>query len=242
MSGAASGIIAPVHHVILLPGLACDATIWREQLPALSPPHRVRVTDVHARFGTLPAMAQALLTEHTGELVLCGTSMGGMIALEAARQAPQRVKALALLGTSARADTPELLKLRGDAIGLFEQGRAEEVLRANVAFAFHPSAARALAAPYLDFILRAGALQLIRQSRAIMARPDQRPLLASVRCPTLVVCGDSDALTPPEHAREIAQQIPGARLELIAECGHMLTMEQPARVNALLRDWLATVA
>lgn len=230
-----------MHNVILLPGLACDATIWREQIAALVPPHRVRVTDVHARFATLPEMAAALLAEHAGPLVLCGTSMGGMVALEVVRQAPERVAALALLATSARADTPELIKLRSDAIALFEQGRAEEVLRANVVFAFHPRAAGALSQPYIEFIQRAGALQLIRQNRAVMARIDQRPMLDSIRCPTLVVCGDSDALTPPEHSREIAAAIPGARFELIEQCGHMLTLERPDRVSALLRDWLATL-
>jgi pimeloyl-ACP methyl ester carboxylesterase len=230
-----------MHNVILLPGLACDATIWREQIAVLAPPHRVRVTDVHTRFATLPEMAAALLAEHAGPLVLCGTSMGGMVALEVVRQAPQRVAALALLATSARADTPELLELRGDAIALFEQGRAEEVLRANVAFAFHPRAAAALAQPYIEFIQRAGALQLVRQNRAIMARIDQRPMLGSIRCPTLVVCGDSDALTPPEHSREIAAAIPGARLELVEHCGHMLTLERPDRISTLLRSWLAAL-
>lgn len=230
-----------MHNVILLPGLACDATIWREQIAALAPPHRVRVTDVHARCATLPEMAAALLAEHAGPLVLCGTSMGGMVALEVVRQAPERVKALALLATSARADTPELIKLRSDAIVLFEQGRAEEVLRANTVFAFHPRAAAALSQPYIEFILRAGALQLIRQNRAIMARTDQRPMLGKIACPTLVVCGDADLLTPPEHSREIAAAIPGARFELIEQCGHMLTLERPDRVNALLRAWLASI-
>ena len=230
-----------MHHLILLPGLACDATIWHEQTAVLSQRHRVRVTDVHARFATLPEMAAALLAEHTGELVLCGASMGGMVALEAVRQAPQRVKGLALLGSSARADTPELLKLRRDAIVLFEQGRAEEVLRANVVFAFHPKAAATLAGPYVEFIRRAGALQLIRQNRAVMARDDQRALLPTIRCPTLVVCGVSASLSPFEHSRELAEGIPGARLEVVAECGNMLTLEQPARVNALLLSWLATL-
>lgn len=230
-----------MHNVILLPGLACDATIWREQIAALAPPHRVRVTDVHARCATLPEMAAALLAEHAGPLVLCGTSMGGMVALEVVRQAPERVKALALLATSARADTPELIKLRSDAIVLFEQGRAEEVLRANAVFAFHPRAAAVLSQPYIEFIQRAGALQLIRQNRAIMARADQRPMLGKIACPTLVACGDADLLTPPEHSREIAAAIPGARFELIEQCGHMLTLERPDRVNALLRGWLASI-
>jgi pimeloyl-ACP methyl ester carboxylesterase len=225
--------------ITLLPGLACDAELWREQLSALSALRPVRVTDVHTRYATLPQMAAALLAEQRGDLLLCGTSMGGMLALEALRQAPQRVRALALLASSARPDTPELIRLRSDAIALFEQGRMREVLQANLAFAFDPSHAKALAPAYLAMIERAGAAQLIAQNRAVMARADMRPLLPQVACPTLVVAGQSDLLTPPEHAQEMAARIPGARLELLPRCGHMLTWEQPQRVNALLIDWLA---
>jgi pimeloyl-ACP methyl ester carboxylesterase len=230
-----------MHTLILLPGLASDATLWRDQIPALSAHHRVQVTDVHARHDTLAEMAAALLAEYAGDLVLVGTSMGGIVALEAVRRSPQRIKALALLGSTARADTPEMVALRTEAIGLFEQGRAEEVLRANVPAAFHPDIGvdSELAATYLDFVLRAGAQQLIRQNRAIMAREDLRPSLAAIRCPTLVVCGEADVLTPPEYSRELAQGIPGARLEVVAKAGHLLTLEQPQRVNALLLEWLA---
>lgn len=230
-----------MRHVVLLPGLASDATIWRDQVPALSAHHRVTVADVHCRADSLPAMAALLLAEQPGEVVLCGTSMGGMVALEAVRLAPQRIRGLALLGTSARADTPELIALREAAIVEFEAGRAEAVLRANVMFAFHPrvTADSELARTYLDFVQRAGVRQLVRQNRAIMARADLRPTLRAIACPTLVACGDSDLLTPPEHSREIAAGIAGARLEIVAECGHLLTMEQPERVNALLLDWLA---
>jgi pimeloyl-ACP methyl ester carboxylesterase len=227
--------------ITLLPGLACDAELWREQVPALAQWGPVRVADVHARFVTLPQMAAALLAEQPGELLLCGTSMGGMLALEVVRQAPQRVKALALLASSARPDTPELLRLRTDAIGLFEQGRMREVLEANVAFAFAPAHAAKFAPAYLTMMERSGAQQLIAQNRAIMARQDCRPLLPGIRCPTLVLCGDSDLLTPPAHSREIAAAVPGARLALIPDCGHLLTWEQPDRVNALLADWLASL-
>ncbi len=228
--------------ILLLPGLACDAALWRHQLPALrAAGHAVQVSDVHARFDTLPAMAAALLAEQPGAPVLVGSSMGGMLALEVQRQAPGRVPAMALLGTSARPDTPELLQLRGEAIALFAQGRADEVLRANIPFALHPQARHhdALVADYLAMMERAGAEQLIRQNRAVMARTDSRPSLASVRCPVLVVCGDADLLTPSEHAQEIADAVPGARLEIVPTCGHLLTWEQPERVNALLLDWLA---
>lgn len=230
--------------LILLPGLACDATVWRDQRPVLAAHGPVVVTDVHERFASLPEMAAALLAEHPGELLLCGTSMGGMIALEVARQAPQRVRALALLATSARPDTPEMIRLRSDAIVLFEQGRADEVLRANVAFAFHPRVAEdsELATTYLAFVMGGGAQRLVRQNRAVMARADARPWLAAIRCPTLVVCGDSDLLTPPEHSREIAAAIPGARLAIVPQCGHMLTLEQPAQINTLLLEWLAGLA
>jgi pimeloyl-ACP methyl ester carboxylesterase len=225
--------------ITLLPGLACDAELWRDQVAALAPLRRVHVSDVHSRLGTLPEMAAALLAQHDGDLWLCGTSMGGMVALEVVRQAPGRVKALALLASSARPDTPELIRLRSDAIVLFEQGRMREVLQANVAFAFDPAHAAALSPAYLAMMDRAGAQQLIAQNRAIMARADQRPLLPRITCPTLVVVGQSDLLTPPEHAREMAALIPGARLVVLPDCGHLLTWEQPDRVNALLIDWLA---
>jgi pimeloyl-ACP methyl ester carboxylesterase len=225
--------------ITLLPGLACDAEIWREQAAALSARRPVHITDVHSRFATLPEMAAALLAERHGPLLLCGTSMGGMLALEVLRQAPQRVAALALLASSARPDTPDLIRLRSEAITLFEQGRMREVLQANLAFAFDPAHAAALAPRYMAMIERAGAGQLIAQNRAVMARADQRPLLPRIACPTLVLVGAADLLTPPEHAHEMAALIPGARLETISRCGHMLTWEQPQRVNALLADWLA---
>lgn len=225
--------------ITLLPGLACDADLWRDQVSSLSARQVVRVSDVHTRCATLPQMAAALLAEAPGDLLLCGASMGGMLALEVARQAPQRVKGLALLGSSARADTPELIRLRSEAIVLFEQGRLHEVLDANVAFAFDPAHAAALTPRYLAMMDRAGAAQLVAQNRAVMARADQRPLLPRIACPTLVLAGESDLLAPPEHSREMAALIPGARLELLPQCGHMLTWERPAAVTALLADWLA---
>jgi len=226
--------------ILLLPGLASDGTLWRAQVPALRRHGRVHVSDVHARCTALPEMAATLLAEHDGPLVLVGTSMGGILALEVWQQAPQRVLAMALLGSTARADPPEMIKLRCNAIELIEQGRMDELLRANVPFALHPRHARdpALVADYLAMVQRAGADQLVRQNRAIMARPDRRPQLPLVRCPVLVACGADDLLTPPEQSEEIAHAVPGARLEVLHECGHLLTLEQPERVNALLDQWL----
>jgi pimeloyl-ACP methyl ester carboxylesterase len=185
-------------------------------------------------------MATTLLAELPGAHVLVGVSMGGMLALELLRQAPQRVQAVALLGTSARADTPELIALRSQACELFAAGRMDEVLRANVPLAFDPQNASKpkLVAAYLGMVRRAGADQLIRQNRAVMGRIDSRPQLPSITCPSLIVCGQADGLTPPTHAQEMAQAIPQSRLEIVPNAGHMLTMEQPAAVAALLADWL----
>lgn len=228
---------------LLLPGLASDRTLWRDQIPLLEQRGAVHVTDAHARHATLPDMAAALLAETEGPLVLIGTSMGGILALEACRQAPRRVRALALLGSTARADTPQMKQLRGDAAALFEQGRMDEVLRANVPFAFHPSKStdRALVADYLAMVRRAGPAQLARQNRAMAARADLRPMLPAIACPLLVVCGENDLLTPLECSEEIAAAAPNARLERLSACGHLLTLEQPMRVNELLRRWLDAI-
>ena len=230
-------------QLLLLPGLAANAVMWQHQLAALPLDLNPQVTDVHTRFDTIGDMAQALLQEHAGELILCGASMGGILAMEVVRQAPARVKGLALLGTNARPETPDMAKLREAAIEFFKQGRVKEVLIVNLPMAFHPSRAQdeTLTQTYLDFVLAAGAEQLIRQNRAIISRPDARLHLLQVTCPTLVICGDSDQLTPPECSRETATLIPDAELVMIPRCGHMLTMEQPDAVNAALLAWLRRV-
>jgi pimeloyl-ACP methyl ester carboxylesterase len=228
-------------RLILIPGLAADATMWQSQLRELPSRWNAVVTDVHTRNDSIQAMAAALLREHTGDLVLCGASMGGMIAMEAARQAPERVRGLALLGTVASPESDAMRALREAAIVLFEQGRVAEVIEPNVAFAFHPANAARLAPVYLEFVLRAGAGQLIRQNRAVIERPDARIHLPALRCPVLVMCGDADRLTPAECSQEIAALVPHAQLVVVPDCGHMLTMEQPVIVNATLAAWLQAV-
>lgn len=231
-----------MHSLILIPGLAGNAVMWRAQLHGLADREPV-VSEVHTHHDTIPAMATALLQQHPGRLVLCGASMGGMIAMEAARQAPERIAGLALLGTVASPETEAMRALRESAIELFSQGRAAEVIEPNVAFAFHPDNAlnRELVDSYLEFVLRAGAAQLISQNRAVIARPDARLHLARIQCPVLVMCGEADQLTPPEHSREIADLCPNSRLVMVPRSGHMLTMEQPEVVNAVLREWLDVI-
>ena len=232
-----------MHSVILLPGLACDDALFEHQAQALrAGPRatRVRIGDAHTRCATLPGMAAALLKEHPGRHVLIGASMGGMLAMEMHRQAPDRVVALGLMGTTARPDTPELIALRTLACELFAAGRMDEVLRANVLLAFHPTQQRApgLVDRYLAMIGRAGPLQLIAQNRAVMARVDSRPHLPAITCPVLLACGEADQLTTPEHTLEMADLMPHAQVELVPGAGHMLTMEQPERVSTLVVNWV----
>lgn len=230
-------------QLLLLPGLAADERMWRGVLPLLPAALRPKVATAHqdVSLHRIEDFAARLLAQHAGPLVLAGASMGGMIAMEAARQAPQRVAGLALLGTTARPETPDMRALREGAIALFEQGRVREVIEPNVALAFHPvnAAKTDLVQAYLDFVLDAGADHLVRQNRAVIHRPDARVQLPKVTCPVLVVCGAADQLTPPECSAEIAALVPGAEHHLLPDSGHMLTMEQPEEVTRLLVQWLA---
>lgn len=229
-------------QLLLLPGLAADERMWRDVLPHMPAALRPAVVCAHqdATLHSIEAFAERLLSLHTGPLILAGASMGGMVAMEAARQNPARVVGLALLGTTPRPETPDMRALREGAIALFEQGRLREVIEPNVALAFHPDNAAdpALVQAYLDLVLDAGAAQLIRQNRAVIERPDARLHLPQVACRTLVLCGQADQLTPPECSEEIAALVPGAELNLLPACGHMLTMEQPTAVSRHLVQWL----
>jgi pimeloyl-ACP methyl ester carboxylesterase len=228
-------------NLILLPGLACDERIWEAQLPALPSAFGARVSDVQRHNDSIEGMAAAVLRDNEEPLILCGASMGGMVAMEAARQAPGRIAGLALLGTSARPETPDMFTLREGAIEYFERGEVRDVIEPNVYFAFHPTQAAdpVMVQRYLDIVLGAGAEQLIRQNRAVMRRPDARLHLASLRAPVLLVCGEEDRLAPPECTSEMAALLPQAQVVWVPECGHMLTMEKPELVNAALNGWLA---
>ena len=160
-------------ELVFLPGLAADAVMWQHQVAAMPAHLDLVVTNVHSRHTTLQEMAATLLQEHPGDLILVGASMGGSLAMEAVRQAPQRVKALALLGTNARPETDAMRTLREATINMFKQGRTKAILKVNLPMAFHPSRAEDtdLLQTYLNFVLEAGAEQLIQQTRALMSRP-----------------------------------------------------------------------
>lgn len=229
-------------NLVLVPGLGCDERLWLPVVAHLPRGMQVTISLPHMDPAerSIEAMATRLLAGNPGHLVLCGASMGGIIAMEALRQAPDRIAGLVLCGTNARPESSEMRALRESAIDMFEAGDFEDLIRANVTMAFQADSAAdpALVRAYLDMVLGAGGAQLARQNRAITERPDARLHLPQCACPMLVLCGDSDQLTPPECAQEIADLVPHAQLQWVGRCGHMLTMEHPQTVGASITHWL----
>ena len=223
-----------------MPGLTCTARLYAPQLAALWPHGPVTVAD-HRRDADMAAIAARILKDAPPRFALAGLSMGGYIAFAMLRQAPERIAKLALLDTSARPDTPEQTAGREKLSAMAEAG-AERDRRSLIPRFLHRKhqSDEALKRIVRQMAADTGAEAFVRQQRAIMSRPDSRPLLASIRCPTLVVVGDGDELTPPELAREICAGISGARLVVVPDCGHLSTIEKPEAVNAALAEWLST--
>ena len=226
--------------LVLLPGLLCDDRLWKPQVEALSDVADVVIADM-TRDETMSDMAARALDGAPESFALAGLSMGGYVAFEIMRTAPGRVTRLALLDTGARADTPEQTTRRKDLIGLADRGEFKAVSPRLLPLFVHESrlSDTQLIEDVTQMADSVGKDAFLRQQKAIMGRPDSRPDLSDIRCPSLVVCGRQDALTPVELSEEIAGLIPGANLVLIDNCGHLATMERPDEVNAALRTWMA---
>lgn len=229
----------PAPTLLFLPGLLCDARLWRDQTVALATEASCIVADL-THDESVGAMAErALRAAPDGPLAVCGLSMGGYVAMEILRRAPGRIARLALMDTSARPDTPEQTRRRRALLALSESGMFRGVTPRLLPQLLHPDNIPHLGAQVMAMAERVGRPAFHRQQRAIMARPDSRSDLGRIAVPTLVAVGEGDALTPPELAEEMAALIPGARLARIPAAGHLPPMETPAAVTALLREWLA---
>ena len=226
--------------LILSPGLLCTAAVWEPQIAALRDIAAPTVTMAHTRHALMQDIAAAILAAAPPRFALAGFSMGGYIAFEILRQARERVARLALLDTSARADLPEQASRRRGLMTLAHMGKFKGVTPQLLPFLVHPGrlADEDLVGRITDMAHEVGQEGFLRQQEAILWRPDSRDELAAIACPTLVLCGAEDQLTPPERAREMAAGILGARLVLIPDCGHMAPLERPAAVNDALKAWL----
>ena len=227
--------------LVLVPGLLCDELMWRPQIAALGAVADCWVAD-HTRSETMTEVAADVLRDAPFEkFALAGLSMGGYIVLEMMRQAAHRVQKLALLDTSARADTPEQSRRRRDFISLAERGRFLGITHTLLPLLVHRShlANQELVSTIKKMAENTGKDAFIRQELAIISRADSLPLLGRISCPTLVLCGRQDALIPPDRHEEMAARISGSRLEIVEDCGHLSTMERPAETSAALGRWLA---
>ena len=237
-----SNATAPKTPLVLIPGLLCDALLWAHQIGALSDIADCWVANPIVSESIRDMAATVLETSPFENFALAGLSMGGYVALEIMRQAPSRVLNLALLDTSARADTPEQTRRRHALVGLARGGKFTEVVKlllpalVNRARSYDPE----IVGTVWAMARNVGEQAFYRQESAIIGRIDSRPHLGAIDCPTLLICGRQDAITPPELHEELASGIKDAKLNIIEDCGHLSTMEQPEEVSAALRSWLNT--
>ena len=229
----------PTTPIMLIPGLLCSPRLYGEQIPHLWRFGPVTIAD-HTRDDSMSAIARRILASAPSRFALIGLSMGGYVSFEIMRQAPERVVKLALLDTSARPDTPEQSQARREQIVLAQSGRIAEVLDATLPHLVHPKHRTDERVRQVLYQMAAdvGVDGFVRQQLANITRPDSRPGLSAIRCPTLVIVGDGDALTPPDRAAEIADGVAGARLVTIPESGHASAVEQPEYVTQALVEFL----
>lgn len=236
-------------HLLLVPGLLCDEAVWTHQSDALANLADVQIATNGPR-DSLVAMAEAIIAQAPPKFALAGHSMGGRVALEVIRRVPERVTALALMDTGYQALAPGEAGEREIAgrMTLVEKARRRgmramgwEWLQGMV----YPSrlSDAILVNAILDMIARRTPDLYAAQTRALINRPDATSVLAKIRCPTLVLCGQNDLWSPPQRHEAICDLIPGgSSLTVVPYCGHMSTMEQPAAVTQALRTWLEPVA
>ena len=231
--------MAETIPILLVPGLVCSPRIYEPQLPALWRTGPV-IFPNHIRDNTMTGIAKRILDEAPKRFALAGHSMGGYIALEMFRQAPERIARLGLLNTSARPETPEASERRKGWIAETQAGGYHAMLDRLFVNFVYPNRVNdtALRKIVMDMGNDVGPERFIAQLEAIMSREDSRPLLAAIKCPTLVLTSDTDNTVPNEASFEMAKAIPGAKLITIPECGHMTQVEKPDVVTQALLDWL----
>ncbi|HTH95683.1 MAG TPA: alpha/beta hydrolase [Rhodocyclaceae bacterium] len=232
---------APLE-LVFLPGLLCDERLWEGQIMALSDIAHSTVVRLDTTDSMEAMAAEVLHQAPDGPFMLAGMSMGGYVAFEIMRRTPQHVLGLALISTSARPDTPAATETRRTQMKLAEHdmdGVIDQLLPKLV----HESRLNddSTAGLMRSMAKQLGAEVFKRQQEAIITRPDSRSILCEIKCPTLILCGRDDLITPPEVHDEIDQGIPNAHLGIIEHCGHLVPLEQPEQVTRELRNWLTEV-
>ena len=230
--------MADRKNLLLIPGLVCDAAVWRYQADHLADIAEVSIPPA-AQGETIVEMARIVLDAAPEKFALAGFSMGGYVALEILRQAPERITRLALLDTSARADTPKKAEWRRTVIAACDRGEYSSVIEDMMPILLHAGRqSGSLPAFVRDMAGRVGVEAYVRRQRAIGSRQDSRDLLRNTTVPVRAICGREDGMSTIAEHVEIAELAPKGRFSLIEECGHMTIIERPQAATALLRDWL----
>lgn len=230
--------------LVCVPGLMCDHTVWEPLFPYLSSTSATHVVD-HGHADSLEQMAVQLLKDAPAEFLIAGHSMGARVALEVVRLAPERIAGVALLdtgylpkasGTAGEEEVGKRLKLLHKAQTQGVRAMAHEWVQGMV----HPDrlADEALIERILTMFERKDAEIFAKQIHALIHRPDATKVLSSLQVPTLILCGQQDAWSPPSQHEAMHQLAPQAVLEVIAHAGHMAPMEMPSEVAAAMLRWL----
>jgi pimeloyl-ACP methyl ester carboxylesterase len=224
----------------MIPGLSATARVFAPEMETLWRFGPVMIAD-NRQASTVKDMAVAILRDAPARFVLGGFSMGGYVAFEIMRQAPERVLKLMLIDTQARPDTPEASQNRRRSIELAQAGKLEQAAAATFPNAVHPANVEnaELKAIHMEMARVTGPDAYVRQQEVIMSRPDSGADLKQIEVPTLIVVGDNDKITPIDAAREMEAGIAGARLVVIEGAGHLALLEQPAQVNTAFEQFLA---
>ena len=227
--------------LVLLPGLLCDRAVWQPLFGVLRPGH---VADYGPRDSLVAMAEHVLATAPAGPLAVAGHSMGGRVAFEMLRRAPERIERLALLDTSYHplAEGESGDNERAGRLALLAKSRSEGMRAMARDWALgmvHPSRHDTpVFEAVLDMFERHTPDIFAAQINALLNRPDCNELLGTIRCPTLLLCGREDAWSPPSRHEHMHRAIAGSRLVIVERCGHMSTMEQPQEVAQALADWL----
>lgn len=227
--------------LLLVPGLLCDEALWIYQAEVLADTAEVSIVNEHTQYDTVGQIAEVLLAKAPPRFALAGLSMGGYIALEVVRQGMQSVERLALLDTSALIDSQDQSRRRREHVNLVMEGHFEAVVDQLMPLYLHPDRLldEELAGKVRKMAYRVGPEAFLRQQKAIISRAEMLSFLPDIPCPTLVICGRQDQLTPLARSIEIADGISDSKLVIIEECGHLSTMERPDEVSGVMRRWLS---
>ncbi len=229
----------PSETLVMIPPMLCDARVFAEQIRDLSYDHAVMFAPA-TRGERMEEIASQILTWAPSKFALAGAGMGGMIAMEVLRRAPDRVTRIALISTNPQADTPEAAAAREPQIIAARAGRWDDVLQHEINSTWMaPTADKVEIVRLLNHMGQAmGPEVYVRQARAMQRRKDQQLTMRKIRQPTIVICGRHDGQYPVKRHEFLAELIPYAELDVIEQAGYLPTLEAPDVVSDALRRWM----